>query len=108
MAHALLFVVTCPPNPKSPPTHALMQLAIAFSAAVLPKRRTRPAFVSGATTSPMVSMPPEHVPMMAAVSQSGGESLRGTENPASRQQSMDAISAYFIEEFEFRRSSLPK
>src|SRR5215472_6162843 len=102
---ALLLVVTCPPKPKSPPTHALAQLDIALSAALLPSRRTRPAFVSGTTNSPMVSMPPSEVPMTAAVRQSTGESGLGMENPASCQQSTDAMTAYFIEEFVFLRSS---
>src|SRR5262249_32015700 len=98
---ALLFVVTCPPRPSSPPTQALAQLVIALSAALLPRRRTRPAFVSGTIHSPIVSIPPNEVPIIAAVFQSTAESGGRLGRRASLQQSMEAMTAYFIEVFEF-------
>src|ERR1700676_968869 len=92
--HALLLVVAWPPSPSKPLTHAVAQLAMTLSIALLPRRRTRPAFVSGTTNSPAVSIPPSEVPMMAAVFQSTGEFNGGRLKPASRQHSPDAMIAY--------------
>src|SRR5215467_13328772 len=108
VAQALLFVVTWPPSPRRPPTQALAQLAMDRSAALLPKRRTRPAVVAGPTSSATVSAPPAHVPIMAAVFQSGLESDLRNGSPESRQQSTAATTAYFIERFEFRDCSGPR
>src|SRR5262249_34374334 len=88
-----------------PPTPCMAQVAIDLSAALLPSRRARPALVSGTTTSPMVSMPPSDVPMTAAVFQSTDESAVLRASPASLQHSRAAMTAYFIDVFEFLRSS---
>jgi hypothetical protein len=71
-----------------------MPLAITCSTAVLPRRRTFLASVSGTTFEPMVSMPPIPVPSTAPVSQfTSSDPAGGTVSPPSFQASRAAMAA---------------
>jgi hypothetical protein len=70
-------------------TRADTPLAITCSTAVLPRRRTLPASVTGPTLAPIVSMPPIPVPITAPLSQSTRHRrVRDARGPASRQASI--------------------